>query len=243
MIEDMINFSTSRNVAAFIAEPILGVGGIVVPPDDYLQEVKRVLDKLDVLLVLDEVQTGLGRTGELWGAETYNVQPDVITLAKALGNGWPISAVVAADPLSESFETGDHFSTWGASPVMCAAASATIDFIVEHRLWENAAKMGKVFMKRLKEMEATSKIIGEARGRGLMIGVEIVKEKTSKVPGVEECKTIRRLCADAGLIVGAGGFWSNVIRIQPPLTISKESVEEGLNVFEEAVREAEQQAV
>jgi 4-aminobutyrate aminotransferase-like enzyme len=242
MIEDIINFSTSRNVAALMIEPILGVGGIVVPPEDYLQEVKKVLDKHSILLVLDEVQTGLGRTGKFWAADTFMVQPDVMTLAKALGNGWPIAAVVASDPIENSFEAGDHFSTWGASPVMCAAALATIDFIIEHRLWKNAAKMGNLMMARLKELEDAYNVIGEARGKGLMIGLEIVKDPISKVPGVEECKAIRSICANSGLIIGAGGFWSNVIRIQPPLTIGKENVEEGLNILEDAIRGVEKQA-
>lgn len=239
MIEDIINFSTSRDVAAFIAEPILGVGGIIIPPDKYFQEVKKILDRYDILLFLDEVQTGFGRTGRMWGAETYDVQPDIITLAKAFGNGWPISAVVASHPISDSLEHGDHFSTWGAHPVMCAAANATIDCIVEEKLWENAEKMGEELMKRLKELESNCNIIGEVRGKGLMIGVEIVKSKESKNPAAEECKKIRRLCADNGLIVGAGGFWSNVLRIQPPLTINKEHVDEGMEIFEKAVRNVE----
>ncbi|KPV62568.1 MAG: Glutamate-1-semialdehyde 2,1-aminomutase [Candidatus Bathyarchaeota archaeon BA1] len=239
MIEDIINFGSSRDVAAYIAEPILGVGGIVTPPDEYFQEVKRVLDKHSILLILDEVQTGLGRTGKLWGAEAYKVKPDVITLAKALGNGWPISAVVASGQIGDSFEAGDHFSTWGANPVMCAAAGATIDFIVENRLWENAEKMGTLLMKRLKEMEGTYEIIGEVRGKGLMIGIEIVKSRKTKEPGADECKEIRRLSAEYGLIVGVGGFWSNVIRVQPPLTIREEHVDEAMQVFEKAVKEVE----
>jgi 4-aminobutyrate aminotransferase/(S)-3-amino-2-methylpropionate transaminase len=242
MIEHIINFSTSRNVAALVIEPILGVGGIVVPPEGYFQEVKRVLDKHRILLVLDEVQTGFGRTGKMWAAETYKVQPDVMTLAKALGNGWPIAAVVASDPIENSLEVGDHFSTWGASPVMCAAALATIDFIVEHKLWKNAAKMGNLMLTRLKELESTYNIIGEARGKGMMIAIEIVKNQTSKEPAVDECKAIRSICANSGLIIGVGGFWSNVIRIQPPLTIGEENVEEGLNILEEAIRGVDQQA-
>ena len=240
MIEDIINFSTSRDVAAFIAEPILGVGGIVTPPDDYFREVKKVLDRHGIILILDEVQTGFGRTGKMWGSETYRVQPDIITLAKPLGNGWPISAVVASNPIGDSFESGDHFSTWGANPVMCAAANATIDYIVENRLWENAAKMGEELMEWLKEIEDNCNIIGEVRGKGLMLGVEIVKTKESKEPAVEECKSLRKFCADKGLIVGIGGFWSNVIRIQPPLTISKENVDEGMEVFEKATRSVEE---
>lgn len=238
IIEDIINFGTCRDVAAFMAEPIMGIGGKITPPDDYFQKVKQILDKYGIALILDEVQTGLGRTGKMWGAETYNVQPDIVTLAKALGNGWPIAAVIASKPIGDSFETGDHFSTWGANPVMCAAASASIDYITENRLWENAAKMGDLLLKRLKECEKYN-MIGEVRGKGLMIGVEIVKNKKSKEPGVDECKKLRKACSDNGLIVGSGGFWSNVIRIQPPLTIKKHHVEEGAEIFEKAVKKVE----
>jgi len=220
-----------------MAEPIAGVGGIVTPPDEYFQEVKKILDEYGILLILDEVQTGIGRIGKMWGAESYKVRPDVISIAKALGNGWPIAAVVATEQIGDSFEPGDHFSTFGANPVMCAAAAATIDYLVENRLWENAEKMGNLLMERLKEMEREYNVIGEARGKGLMIGVEIVKDEKTKEPGAEECKEIRKLCADYGLIVGLGGWWSNVIRIQPPLTIRKEHVEKAVEAFERAVKE------
>lgn len=242
IIEDIINFGSSRDVAAYIAEPILGVGGIVTPPDGYFQEVKKVLDKYGILLVFDEVQTGLGRAGKLWGAEIYGVKPDVMTLAKALGNGWPISAVVASSQIADALEPGDHFSTWGANPVMCAAAGAVIDYITGNRLWENADKMGALLMRRLREMEGKYEIFGEARGKGLMIGVEIVKNKDTKEPGSEECKEIRMLCSKYGLIVGLGGFWSNVIRIQPPLTIREEHVCQAMDAFEKAVRDVQKQA-
>lgn len=241
MIEDIINFGSSRDVAAYMAEPIFGVGGIVTPPGEYFQEVKKVLDKYGILMILDEVQTGLGRIGKMWGAETYKVKPDVITLAKALGNGWPISAVVASGQIGDSFEPSDHFSTWGANPVMCAAASATIDYIVENRLWENAERMGNMLMKGLKEMENKYEIIGEARGKGLMIGVEIVKNKKTKELGLQETDKVRKLCADNGLIVGKGGLWNNVIRIQPPLTIREEHVDQAMEALEKAVKEVEKE--
>jgi 4-aminobutyrate aminotransferase-like enzyme len=185
----------------------------------------------------------MGRIGEMWGSQVYNVKPDVITLAKAFGNGWPISAVVASQPIGDAFEVGDHFSTWGANPVMCAAANATMEFIVENKLWENAKEMGTLLLGRLKEVEEASGIIGEVRGRGLMIGIEIVKDKKSKVPGAEECKAIRRACHDEELIVGIGGFWSNVIRIQPPLTIGETHVERGMEAFEKAVKTVEKQRI
>jgi len=239
IIENIINFSTSRDVAGFIAEPIQGVGGIVTPPNEYFQEVKKVLDKYDIPLILDEVQTRLGQTGKMWGAETYNVKPDIITTAKAIANGWPLSVTLATKEIADSLEAGDHYTTYGNNPVMCAAASATVDYVIENRLWEKAEKMGNLLMKGLKEMESNYAIVGEARGRGLMTGMEMVKDKKTKDPGVEEADKIRKLCADYGLIVGKGGWWNNVIRIQPPLTIRKEHVDEALETLEKAVRAVE----
>ena len=239
MIESIINFSTSRDVAAFMAETIQGVGGIVTPPDEYFQEVKKVLDKYDIPLLLDEVQTRLGQTGKMWGAEAYNVKPDIITMAKAIANGWPLSATLAKAEVADSLEAGDHYTTFGNNPVMCAAASATIDYVIENRLWESVAKMGKLLMKGLKEMESECEIVGEARGKGLMTGLEIVKDKKSKEPGVEETDKIRKLCADEGLIVGKGGWWNNVIRIQPPMTIREEHVDRALETLGKAVEAVE----
>jgi 4-aminobutyrate aminotransferase-like enzyme len=237
MIEEIINFGSSRDVAAFMAEPISGVGGIVTPPADYFQEVKKILDKYGILMVLDEVQTGLGRTGKMWGADVYQITPDVITLAKALGNGWPISAIVASKEIGDSFEQGDHFSTFGANPVMCAAALATVNYIVEHKLWENADRMGSLLLKRLKEIEGDFDIIGEVRGKGLMIGIELVKNKKEKEPAFMKSKAVIISCAKKGLIVGLGGFWSNVIRLQPPLTINEEHIDKALESLVEALKE------
>lgn len=241
IVEDIINFATTRDVAAFMAEPMLGVGGIVTPPQDYFRKLKTLLDKYNILLILDEVQTGLGRTGKLWGSQTYDVQPHLITLAKALGNGWPIAAVTSSKAISDAFEHGDHFSTWGAHPVMCAAATATLDYLRHHRLWENAEAMGGLILKRLKEIEERYRIIGDVRGRGLMIGIEIVTDNKTKNPGREACINIRKLCHDHGLIIGIGGFWSNVLRIQPPLIITQDHVESAMTVLEAAVKNVEKE--
>lgn len=237
MIEDIINFSTSRDVAGFMAETIQGVGGIVVPPDDYFKEVQKILGKYSIPFVLDEVQTRLGQTGDLWGAVTYDIQPDVITTAKAIANGWPLSLVLARNEIADSLETGDHYTTFGHHPVMCAASRATVKYILEHRLWENAKKIGGLLLKNLNTFADTCAIIGDVRGKGLMIGVEIVKDKMTKEPGPQETTEVRKLCADHGLIVGMGGWWNNVIRIQPPLIITPEHAHEALDIFELVVKQ------
>jgi 4-aminobutyrate aminotransferase-like enzyme len=237
MIEDIINFSTSRDVAAFMAETIQGVGGKVTPPDDYFQEVKKILDKYQILFILDEVQTRLGQTGKLWGAETYGIVPDVITTAKAIANGWPMSLVIAKADVADSLELGDHYTTFGANPVMCAAASVTIDCVVQDRLWEKAERLGGMTMKRLNEMKEKYEIIGDVRGKGMMIGVELVKSKKTKEPATDLAKKIREQCTKHGLIVGLGGWWNNVIRIQPPLSVKEEHINEALEIFEKVVGE------
>lgn len=240
VIENIINFSTSRNIAGFIAEVIQGVGGIITPPSKYFIEVKKILDKYNIPLILDEVQTRLGQTGKIWGAETYDVKPAVITTAKALANGWPISAVIAGKEIAESLRVGDHYSTFGHNPVMCAAASATIDYIVEYQLWKNAEYMGRLLQKGLKDIQDTCNIIGEIRGKGLMIGVEIVKNVKTKEPSVEYTDSIREFCAKNGLIIGKGGWWNNVLRIQPPMTIREEHVDEAISIIQEGIKHVTQ---
>ncbi len=239
MLEDTINFSTSREVAAFMAEPISGVGGIVTPPKEYYRKVKKILDKYDILLIFDEIQTGMGRTGEVWGSEVYEVKPDIITMAKALGNGWPISAVLASKEIGDSFSPGDHFSTWGSNPVTCAAAIASVEYMIENKLWENAAEIGALMMRRMKEFEERYEIVGEARGKGLMLGLEIIKNGKTREPAVEETAEIRRLSVDFGLIVGLGGWWKNVIRVQPPLTIKEEHMDLAMDSLERAIQKVE----
>jgi 4-aminobutyrate aminotransferase-like enzyme len=237
IVEAFIEQATQGDVAAFFAESIPGAGGIVVPPRDYFKVIKKILDRHQILLVLDEVQTGLGRTGELWGAESYEVVPAVVTLAKALGNGYPISAVLAASDVADALEPGDHYSTWGANPVMCAAASATLDYLTENRLWENARRMGERMLRGLKEFEQRYPLVGEVRGLGLMIGVELVKDKKTKEPAAEEAAAVRKACSNRGLIVGVGGVYKNVIRIQPPLVITEEHVDEGLEILDRSLKE------
>lgn len=236
MIGSFIEQASQGDVAAFFAEPISGVGGIIVPPDDYFKQVRRILERYGICLALDEVQTGLGRAGRLWAAQVYDVEPDLVTLAKALGNGYPIAAVLAKNRLADSLEAGDHFSTWGANPVMCAAALATVDYIVENRLWVNAERTGRLLVQGLRELERRFELIGDVRGKGLMVGVEVVKDKRTREPAPEACAAIRRECAERGLIVGAGGWYRNVIRIQPPLVITEDHVSQALEIFEGAAR-------
>lgn len=239
MIEDIISYSTSGNVAAFIAEPLLGEGGIMVPPDPYFGEVKRILDKNGILLIDDEVQTGFGRTGKMFGIEHYGVEPDIVCMAKGIAGGLPLGACITTAKIGDSFEPGDHLSTFGGNPVSCAAALANIDAIVEERLPERAATVGSTFMRGLRGVQRAHSLIGEVRGKGLMIGAELVRDQDTREPAREETEKIRDRMRELGVLVGSGGPKANVIRFQPPLVVTEGQVDRIVEVFEEALQEAE----
>ena len=236
-IENVIEYCTGKGVAAFIAEPVLGEGGIIPAPLEYFKIVKEILDKHGILLIIDEVQTGFGRTGRLFAIEHYGVNPDIMTLAKGIANGFPISACIARADIGDSFEPGDHLSTFGGNPVSAAAALATIEVMFKDKLPEQAAVKGAYLMKRLDELKGRYKIIGDVRGLGLMIGVELVKDHVKKTPAVDETRKVRDLCRERGLLIGSGGVKGNVLRLQPPLVISIEQIDKALDILESALKE------
>lgn len=225
IIEDVINYSTSGNVSSFIAEPVMGEGGIIVPPKEYFKEVKKILDQHGILLIADEVQSGFARTGKMFAIEHYGVDPDIMPLAKGIADGFPLGACTARADIGDAFEPGDHLSTFGGSPVSCAAALANIDYLIEEKLSEQAAKKGEYLMKRLNEIKETHDIIGEVRGKGLMIGIELVRDQKNKIPADKETAKIRDLCREKGILIGSGGVKKCTVRIQPPLIISKEQMD------------------
>jgi 4-aminobutyrate aminotransferase len=236
-IRDVIEYSTSKGVAAFIAEPVLGEGGIIPPPPEYFKIVKEILDEYGILLIIDEVQTGFGRTGKLFAIEHYSVKPDIMTMAKGIADGFPISACTTREDIGKAFEPGDHLSTFGGNPVSAAAALANINVMLREKIPEKAAEKGEYFMKRLNELKEKYKIIGDVRGKGLMIGIELVKDQVKKTPAVDETRKVRDLCRERGLLIGSGGVKGNVLRIQPPLVITMEQIDKALNILESAIRE------
>ncbi|MGD8506511.1 MAG: aspartate aminotransferase family protein [Candidatus Bathyarchaeota archaeon] len=236
-IRDVIEYCSSKGVAAFIAEPVMGEGGIIPPPPEYFKVVKEILDEYDILFVADEVQSGFGRTGKLFAIEHYNVKPELMTLAKGIANGFPISACIARADIGDSFEPGDHLSTFGGNPVSAAAALANINVMLKERLPERAADKGKYIMTRLNEMKEDHKIIGDVRGKGLMIGIELVKDRKKKTPAKEETGKIRDRTREKGLLIGSGGAKGCVLRLQPPLTIEKEQIDKTLNILDELLKE------
>ncbi len=226
-----------EEVAAVITEPIQGTSGYIVPPDGYFNEIKKLCEENDWIFIADEIQTGLGRTGKMFAMEHWGVVPDIVCIAKALSGGIaPIGATIAKAKVMD-WEPGAHASTFGGNLVACAAAIEGMKIIEEQNLVKNAAKMGDYMFKRLKELEEKSKLIGEVRGKGLLLGLEMVKDKRTKERAPKERNMLVEEALRRGLIVFRGG--RSVIRIAPPLIIQPEELELGLNIFEESLREVE----
>jgi 4-aminobutyrate aminotransferase / (S)-3-amino-2-methylpropionate transaminase / 5-aminovalerate transaminase len=235
-LEEVIRYHTSGDVAAFIAEPVLGEGGIIVPPRDYFRAIKQVLDRHDILFIVDEVQTGFGRTGEMFGIEHYGVEPDMVVTAKGIADGFPLSAFTTRDEIAAAFRPGDHLSTFGGNPVSCAAAIANLEFIRRENLPDKARRDGEYVLERLREMQRRLPSIGDVRGLGLMIGAEMVGEDGA-TPAPAQAEAVRAHCLERGVLVGVGGVDGNVVRFQPPLVISREQIERALQTLEEAFHE------
>jgi 4-aminobutyrate aminotransferase len=224
-------------VAGILVESIQGEGGYILPPPGFFPALRELCDKHNILLIADEVQSGMGRTGKWWAIEHFDVEPDIITAAKGIASGMPLGACIARDSVMD-WPRGAHGNTFGGNPIACAAALATID-LIENEYLENAAKVGEYTLDALHEIMARHPSIGDVRGIGLMIGVEFVKDRKSKVPAEELCAKIVDLAFERGLILLSCG--KSVMRIAPPLSISQAEVDEGLAIFEEAVTLAEKE--
>ncbi len=237
-IEDMLFARSipSDEVAAIFVEPVQGEGGYIVPPAGWLPRLRALCDKYGILLVADEVQSGMGRTGKMFAVEHWNVTPDILCLAKALASGMPLSAIIAAAAVM-SWPPGSHGSTFGGNPVSCAAALATLDVIEEEGLMQNATRVGNHLMHHLRELAEESRLIGDVRGLGLMIGVELVQDKKTKTPAEDETNRVMNECFKRGLIVLPCG--PNSIRFSPPLTLTEAEADIALNIFAEALAEVE----
>ncbi len=238
-IEDVIRFTTAGDVAAFIAEPVMGEGGIIVPPANYFKEVKKVLDQHGILFIADEVQSGFARTGKMFAIEHYGVVPDILVTAKGIADGFPLSAFTTRPEIADAYRPGDHLSTFGGNPVSCAASLANIEFIQSENLCARATETGNYAMGKLRELQKGNPMIGEVRGAGLMIGVELIKDE-KLTPGTSEAEAIRDSLLRQGVLVGVGGVYGNVIRFQPPLIITKPQIDRALEAFANALQEVAQ---
>ncbi len=231
----LLKSQTCGRIAAVIVEPIQGIGGIIPAPKEYFKVLQPILEENEILLIVDEVQTGFGRTGKWFGIEHYGVEPDVVTVAKALGGGLPIGAVIAKAEIADSFP-GPDFSTFGGNPVSCRAALAAIEVVEEEHLAENAAEVGKYMMEELKEMSRSHPCLDDVQGMGLMIGAEIVSDKDRRIPGSNEMlETIMDEALKEHVLIGRGGLYYNRIRFQPALTFTKKQAGVVLEVFDKAL--------
>ncbi len=234
-VENLIQTATSGSIAAFIAEPIQGVGGFITPPPEYFKIVYRIVKNYGGLFISDEVQTGFGRTGKKWfGIEQWEVIPDIITCAKSLGNGVPIGATITTDELAGRFQ-GHTISTFGGNPVTCVAARAVIDVIEEENLLENTHVVGSYFRSRLEELKEKYPLIGDVRGMGMMQAIELVRDRHSKEPAVAETSELLERARANGLLIGRGGLYANVIRLAPPMNITKADVDEGIRLLDKSL--------
>ncbi len=225
--------------AAIFAEAIQGEGGSIVPPDEFIPRVRAVCDRHEIQMVVDEIQAGFCRTGKMFSIEHTGTVPDVMTMSKALGGiGFPISAIAYKGKL-DTWPGGKHIGTFRGNVLAFAAGCEALNFMVQNRLAEHALKLGRVMLSCLKELEKDSKVVGEARGKGLMLGVELVRDKATKEPAPGLAGQVRAICHRHGLLIEIGGHYGNVARFLPPLILTEEMARKGIELFSEAVRTAE----
>eukprot|EP00922_Rhytidocystis_sp_ex-Travisia-forbesii_P050335 GHVS01074841.1.p1 GENE.GHVS01074841.1~~GHVS01074841.1.p1 ORF type:complete len:285 (+),score=34.67 GHVS01074841.1:94-948(+) len=223
---DLIKHSTPGTIAAFIAESVQGLGGTIVYPEGYLKQVYEIVREHGGLCIADEVQTGLGRLGShFWGFQKHGVQPDIVTVAKGIGNGFPLAAVIARGDVMDVIADRLYFNTYGGNPLACVAGKAVLDIIDEESLQANCAHVGGFLKKCLLELKSEHEIIGDVRGDGLMLAVEFVQNKESKVPNAEANLRLLELLRKKRVCVGKGGMHGNVMRVGPPMCITIQDAE------------------
>ncbi len=240
-VEDLLEnpHSGVANPAAVVVEPIQGEGGSVVPKDGFIQRVREACDRHGVVLIFDEIQAGFCRTGRMFSSEHFGVVPDIMTMSKALGGGgFPISALAFRQEL-DTWPPGKHIGTFRGNMIAYAAGAAGIRFMLAHDVAGHAARVGEVLLDLLKEVEAGSEVVGEARGKGLMLGVEFVEDKVTKKPAPDLARKIRTRCHQKGMLIEVGGHHFNVARLLPPLVLTEAQARKGAEIFAEVVKEVE----
>ncbi len=237
-VETTIQTSTHGKIAAFIAEPVMGVGGFITPPREYFEEVARIVHNYGGKYISDEVQTGAGRCGgNFLLTKELGIDADMVTMAKGFGNGAAIGAVLLKNDISQSLAGKLYFNTFAGDPYQAMQALKTMEIIEEEKLIENARVQGQYLRDGLTNLMKTHSIIGDVRGRGLLMGMELVKDRQSKAYATEECGRLMDLCKDRGLLIGKGGLFGNVVRLAPPLSITREQVDFMVDVLDKALAE------
>jgi 4-aminobutyrate aminotransferase len=234
-IEDLIRTTTCGKPAAFLAEPVLGVGGFITPPKEYFQIAVGIVRKYGGVFICDEVQTGFGRTGDHWfGIEHFGIDPEILTFAKGVANGFPVGGTVATAEIADSW-TGATISTFGGNPVSMAATNATLDVMERESIPERSAKLGKQLRDGLDAFKDKYPFIGDVRGMGLMQAIELVEDRTTKEPAAGKANQVMEAAKREGLLLGKGGLYGNTLRIAPPMLISQGDLAEGLGRMDTAL--------
>ena len=229
------HFIPPSEVAAILVEPVQGEGGYVVPPAEFLRSLRRICDEHGILLIFDEIQTGFGRTGEMFAAQVFDVRPDIMAIAKGIASGFPLSATVASRELMSQWLPGSHGSTFGGNPIACAAALATLNIIREEKLLENCRKMGVRLLEGFRVLQDKYHIIGDVRGLGLMVGMEFILPGQGKTPNPEAAAAVLENSLERGLLAYMAGLHGQVVRIMPPLNVTRAQVDEALTIFEDSL--------
>jgi 4-aminobutyrate aminotransferase/(S)-3-amino-2-methylpropionate transaminase len=235
-LEDFfVNTVAADAVAALIAEPVQGEGGFVAPPQGYFKKIKSICEKYGILFIMDEIQTGMGRTGKLFAAEHFDVIPDVMLTGKSIAGGLPLAGITGKAELLDTPHVGGLGGTFGGNPIACRAGLAVLDMLNKEML-EKATQLGERVRTRLLDLQEEHEIIGDVRGLGPMIGIELVKDRGSKEPAADETKELVKRCYENGLVILSCGVYHNVIRILMPLVITDDELERGLSILEENLK-------
>ncbi len=228
----------AEHIAAMIIEPVQGEGGFIVPPPEFLPGLKAICESKGILFIADEVQTGFGRTGKMFAIENWGVEPDIITTAKSIAAGIPLSAITGKAEYMDAPDAGNIGGTYGGNPLACAAGLETIKFIEDNKLCSRAAQIGSTTMKRLKGLQERCTVVGDVRGVGAMIGIELVKDRQTKEPAKEITSKVVKYCLEQGVMLISAGIFSNVIRLLIPLVVTDEQLDRGLTVLEQSILRA-----
>ncbi len=223
-----------ESIAAMLVEPMLANGGMIIPPEGYFREVKQLLDKYGIMLIVDEVQSGNGRTGKMWGIEHFGVVPDVLTTSKAIANGLPLGVTLYRASLDEELRPGESYSTLGGNALSCVAAIEVLNEL-QGGIVERAGETGSYFKRRLEQLKDKHAVIGDVRGIGLFLGLDLVKDRTTKEPAKEVAARYQQELFRRRILVGLGGIDGNVVRIEPPLILSRDHVDESVEAFDDAL--------
>lgn len=238
-LDETVAANSCGSLAGIMVEPYLGAAGFIFPPDGYMKELERWCREKSIVFTLDEVQSSYGRMGRMWGMEVEGVTPDLVSIGKGIGNGVPVAAVAARGDVIDCLGKGEMSSTVGGNPISSAAVIAILEAMVEDRIVENVQRVGPLMLDRLRAMQEKSRYLGDVRGKGLVIGLEIVEDKKTKAPSPDLTRQLMQRCAENGVLIGSVGIYGNVVRVAPPLCITEDEANESLDIMAKSLTSLE----